>query len=84
MRPLLFLALWGRKRRVLRDGRAYRDYFTMRMQFDTSNAERLLQPAGVKPPQVLDLSLIHIFFQTCGGSEQVANQNCNPISLSAR
>jgi len=54
VRPLLFLSLWGRKRRVLRDGRAYRDYFTMRMQFDTSNAERLLQPAGVTPPPVLD------------------------------
>jgi thioester reductase-like protein len=54
LRPLLFVSLWGRKRRVLRDGRAYRDYFTMRMQFDTSNAERLLQPAGVSPPPVLD------------------------------
>lgn len=54
VRPLLFLSLWGRKRRVLRDGRAYRDYFTMRMQFDTSNAERLLQPAGLSPPPVLD------------------------------
>jgi thioester reductase-like protein len=54
VRPLLFLALWGRKRRVLRDGRAYRDYFTMRMQFDTTNAERLLEPAGVRPPPVLD------------------------------
>ncbi len=40
VRPILFMALWGRKRRVLRDGRAYRDYFTMKMQFDTSNAER--------------------------------------------
>ena len=46
----LYLALWGRKRRVLRDGRAYRDYFTMRMQFDTTNAERLLEPAGIRPP----------------------------------
>ena len=54
IRPLLFLALWGRKRRVLRDGRAYRDYFTMRMQFDTTNAERLLEPAGISPPPVLD------------------------------
>jgi thioester reductase-like protein len=54
VRPLLFLALWGRKRRVLIDGGAYRDYFTMRMQFDTTNAERLLAPAGVCPPPVLD------------------------------
>jgi thioester reductase-like protein len=54
IRPLLFLLLWGRKRRVLLDGRAYRDYFTMRLQFDTSNAERLLGPAGMTPPPVLD------------------------------
>jgi long-chain acyl-CoA synthetase len=54
LRPLLFMTLWGRKRRVLRDGRAYRDYFTMRMQFDTTNAERLLEPAGVTPPPVMD------------------------------
>lgn len=54
IRPLLFLALWGRKRRVLLDGRAYRDYFTMRMQFDTTNAERLLGPAGICPPPVMD------------------------------
>lgn len=54
VRPLLFLSLWGRKRRILRDGRAYRDYFTMRMQFDTSVAEGLLQPAGLNPPPVLD------------------------------
>ena len=54
VKPILFLSLWGRKRRVLRDGQAYRDYFTMRMQFDTSNAERLLNPAGVRPPPVLE------------------------------
>jgi long-chain acyl-CoA synthetase len=54
VRPLLFMILWGRKRRVLVDGRAYRDYFTMRMQFDTTNAERLLGPAGVEPPPVMD------------------------------
>jgi thioester reductase-like protein len=54
LRPLLYVLLWGRKRRVLLDGRAYRDYFTMRMQFDTTNAERLLEHAGVCPPQVID------------------------------
>jgi len=54
VRPLLFMTLWGKKRRVLRDGRAYRDYFTMRMQFDTTNADRLLGPLGVCPPPVLD------------------------------
>jgi nucleoside-diphosphate-sugar epimerase len=54
IRPLLFLILWGSKRRVLLDGRVYRDYFTMRMHFDTTNAERLLRPAGICPPPVMD------------------------------
>lgn len=67
LRPLLFASLWGRKRRVLRDGRAYRDYFTMRMQFDTSNAERLLRPAGLTPPPVLDY--LDRLFHYCVASE---------------
>ena len=67
IRPLLFLALWGRKRRVLADGRAYRDYFTMRMQFDTTNAERLLGPAGITPPPVLDY--LDRLFHYCVASE---------------
>lgn len=67
LRPLLFASLWGRKRRVLRDGRAYRDYFTMRMQFDTSNAERLLAPHGICPPHVLDY--LDRLFQYCVASD---------------
>jgi thioester reductase-like protein len=67
VRPLLHLVLWGRKRRVLVDGRAYRDYFSMRMQFDTTNAERLLEPAGVRPPQVLDY--LDRLFHYCVASE---------------
>lgn len=54
LRPLLFLTLWGRKRRILKNGNAYRNYFTMRMQFDTSHADRLLGPAGITPLPVLD------------------------------
>jgi thioester reductase-like protein len=54
IRPILFMTLWGRKRRILTDGRAYRDYFTMKMQFDTANAECLLGPVGLTPPPVLD------------------------------
>lgn len=53
IRPLLSLTLWGRKRRVLTDGKAYRDYFSMRMQFDTTNADRLLGPAAICPPPVM-------------------------------
>ena len=67
VRPLLSLSLWGRKRRVLRDGRAYKDYFTMRMQFDTNDAERLLQPAGLHPPPVLDY--LDRLFHYCVASE---------------
>ena len=67
VRPLLFLSLWGRKRRILQDGRAYRDYFTMRMQFDTSNADRLLQPAKVTPPPVLDY--LDRLFEYCVASD---------------
>jgi thioester reductase-like protein len=74
VRPLLFMSLWGRKRRVLRDGRAYRDYFTMRMQFDTSNAERLLAPAGVCPPPVLDY--LDRLFHYCVASDW----GRNPVS----
>src|ERR1017187_9267849 len=76
VRPILFLSLWGSKRRVLRDGRAYRDYFTMRMQFDTSNAERLLEPAGVCPPPVLDYldRLFHYCVASDWGRKQVSAQ----------
>jgi thioester reductase-like protein len=76
VRPLLWISLWGRKRRILRDGRAYRDYFTMRMQFDTSNAERLLVPAGVSPPPVLDYldRLFHYCVASDWGRKPVAIQ----------
>jgi thioester reductase-like protein len=67
VRPLLFATLWGKKRRVLRDGAAYRDYFSMRMQFDTTHAERLLEPAGIRPPQVLDY--LDRLFHYCVASE---------------
>jgi len=76
IRPLLFLTLWGRKRRVLLDGRAYRDYFTMRMQFDTANAERLLGPAGICPPPVMDYldRLFHYCVASDWGSKAVPAQ----------
>jgi long-chain acyl-CoA synthetase len=67
IRPLLFLVLWGRKRRVLIDGRAYRDYFSMRLQFDTTNAERLLATTGITPPPVLDY--LDRLFHYCIASE---------------
>jgi len=76
IRPLLLIALWGKKRRVLSDGRAYRDYFTMKMQFDSSNAERLLGPVGVCPPPVLDYldRLFHYCVASDWGRKPVAVQ----------
>lgn len=75
LRPLLFAALWGRKRRVLVDGRAYRDYFTMKMQFDTTNATRLLEPAGLRPPPVL--AYLDRLFQYCVATDW----GRNPVSV---
>jgi long-chain acyl-CoA synthetase len=74
VRPLLSLALWGKKRRVLVDGAAYRDYFTMRMQFDTTNAERLLGPAGIFPPPVMDYldRLLHYCVASDWGRKEVS------------
>lgn len=54
LRPVLWALVWGPKRRVLRDGRAYRSYFSMRMTFDTGNARSLLEPAGIRPPHVME------------------------------
>lgn len=76
VRPLLFLVLWGRKRRVLVDGRAYRDYFSMRMQFETANAERLLGPDGICPPPVMEYldRLLHYCVASDWGRKEVPAQ----------
>jgi thioester reductase-like protein len=76
IRPILFLALWGPKRRVLVSGRAYRDYFSMKMQFDTANAERLLGPAGLHPPQVMEYldRLFHYCVESDWGRKPVVAQ----------
>jgi long-chain acyl-CoA synthetase len=52
--PLLLVFLWGRKRRVVKDGQVYRSYLSMRMAFDTTVAEELLGPADIRPPHVMD------------------------------
>jgi nucleoside-diphosphate-sugar epimerase len=53
IRPLMSLILWGKRRRVLKDGQVYRPYFRMKTIFDTSNAEVLLSPAGIEAPNVM-------------------------------
>jgi thioester reductase-like protein len=54
LRPILFVVLWGRWRRILKLGRVYRPYFDLRMVFDTSQADAALAPAGIRPPHVMD------------------------------
>ncbi len=50
--PLLHIALWGKRRRILRDGAAYRPYFRVRTVFDTTNSEEILSPRGIEAPAV--------------------------------
>jgi thioester reductase-like protein len=50
--PLLHLILWGKKRRILRDGPAYRPYFRVRTFFDTSHSEKMLVPQAIQTPPV--------------------------------
>ena len=54
LRPLLFATMWGPRRRILRNGAFYRPYLNMRLEFDTTQADALLAPAGIQPPKVMD------------------------------
>ena len=54
VRPVVMSLFKGSRRRILREGHVYLPYFYMRMRFDTTVAERLLGPAGIKPPNVRD------------------------------
>ncbi len=54
LRPVLSLALWGPKRNILRKGAFYRPYLDMQLEFDTTQADALLAPAGIEPPNVMD------------------------------
>ena len=54
LRPLLLLTVSGKRRRVLRQGKFDSPYFDMRLEFDTSQAEALLAPAGIHPPRVME------------------------------
>ncbi len=52
--PLLWLTLWGKRRRILHNGDVYRPYFSMRTLFDTSVADTLLAAHGLGAPRVMD------------------------------
>ena len=54
LRPVLMVALWGPRRRILRQGGFYRPYLDMRLEFDTTQADALLAPAGIEPPRVME------------------------------
>ncbi len=54
LRPVLTLVLWGPKRRILQKGGFYRPYLDMQLEFDTTQADALLAPAGIQPPQAME------------------------------
>jgi hypothetical protein len=51
IKPLLYLTLWGKSRKILRDGAMYRPYFQVKTLFDTSRSEAMLTPLGIHPPE---------------------------------
>jgi len=54
LRPVLLATVWGPRRRVLLDGPVYRPYLRMRLIFDTTQADEMLVPHGIRPPNVRD------------------------------
>jgi thioester reductase-like protein len=48
VRPLMKLALWGRRRELLTKGRVYTPYISYRAQFDTSQARAALRNNGLE------------------------------------
>jgi thioester reductase-like protein len=54
IRPALMLFPSKNLRKTLRTGLIYRPYVELRLQFDTSQADGLLQPLGIRCPRVID------------------------------
>jgi len=54
LRPFLYATVWGKRRRVLRNGRFYLPYFRMQVAYDTTQARELLGPAGIRAPKVTE------------------------------
>ncbi len=54
VRPILELTVWGPRRQILKKGWFYRPYLDMQLAFDTTQADALLAPAGIRPPKVMD------------------------------
>ncbi|MBN1918161.1 MAG: SDR family oxidoreductase [Verrucomicrobia bacterium] len=54
LRPLLYATVWGKRRRVLHNGKVYLPYFRMKTMYDTTRARALLDPAGIRAPKVTE------------------------------
>lgn len=54
IRPVLMVAPSDRLHRTLRAGLVYRPYLELRLQFDTTSADALLDSVGVRCPAVLE------------------------------
>lgn len=67
VRPVVMALYSGSRRRILREGHVYLPYFYMKMRFDTTVAERLLSPAGIRPPDVRQY--LERVFQYCLDSD---------------
>jgi thioester reductase-like protein len=52
IRPLLHLAMWGRRRQQMKKGKVYRPYLAFHATFDTTQVRSALEPMGIKPPPV--------------------------------
>jgi long-chain acyl-CoA synthetase len=52
LKPLLYGALWGKRRNVFEKALSYFPYFTYRGSFDTSRTRAALAPLGIEPPSV--------------------------------
>ena len=52
LKPLLYGALWGKRRSLLQKATLYFPYFAYRASFDTSRTTVALAPLGIEPPSV--------------------------------
>ena len=52
LQPLFYAAVWGKRREAMSKGRVYLPYLVYSAHFDTQNARRGLEPAGIHPPAV--------------------------------
>jgi long-chain acyl-CoA synthetase len=67
VRPLALLFLSRRRAQVLRAGRVYRPYLSMRLNFDLTGTRDVLMPAGLTPPRVVDY--VERLFRYCVDSD---------------